>query len=178
MFRFFFFFFCFYASIDVSMWIVVSTFHHLWFSFETPCGTHALHEQRTVVSQLVLVSLSILSNNIDENQTWDRWLYEPNCRQPVIRMVSSDLRHSRQATFCLADNTMLIVRTQPWRWFCQRCLRKNDAELMCDVRTRTPARSFVHGGQRRRMAGQGDQGVNSDSNSTDSFQRDVLPIPS
>ena len=37
------------------------------FSFETPCGTHALHEQGTVVSLLVRASLSILGNDIDEN---------------------------------------------------------------------------------------------------------------
>ena len=49
---------------------------------------------------------------------------------------------------------------------------------MCDVRTRTRARNVVEGGQRRRMAGQGDQGVNSDSDSADSsFQRDALPTP-
>ena len=44
---------------------------------------------------------------------------------------------------------------------------KSDAELMCDVRTRTRARSVVQG--KRRMTGQGDQGVNSDSDSADSF---------
>ena len=51
----------------------------------------------------------------------------------------------------------------------------SDVELMCDVRTSTLARSVVEGGQRRRVPRDAQDGSSSDSDSTDSFQRDTFP---